>query len=511
MDETFMSNCKDLAVRIGLNEGRFLLGSGVVLAPGHRKYALILTAAHLFDRLNPENDGRLHIFFMGNKNPLQMVNLDYCRKMEFAELTDRETAHLYIHPDYKIKSEGYPEYDAAVLQIPFFPWMASLPEFQLVGTRKIENPFLVGFPSKDNASQNDPHYKRKVNFVSFEGDIFSKEVELIDQHNTNLVVRKVYKDSSPWNTGNEKLDGLSGGGIFSQVRQGIVFNGAFAMTKIAGEDSYYATEGGVFVDMLQRFGVSFVDPPQIDRIRKEALSLFREEDDNGSYRWFQKESKDYIGGLDGDLFLEDSLIKTDALPCPESRALCPTFYAGKLIGSVLFSSLYGISPADVNDQVVEIDGDQVHLSHICSEVCVEMVVQEAFLRQGYSAHGPFKNKSIFVVNGKNPLATRLVKRARCHKIIWKVLGRMPEEFKYSEDYSCVSELISDESKANEFPTFDIIQGDLAQAQMAFLPLRYLEEYMYNDLPDMDDLKDDVDTLLAQVWEDKQECQQKTTN
>ena len=511
MDDIFRSNCKDLAVRIGLKKGRFLLGSGVLLAPGHRNYALILTAAHLFDGLSFDKDGQLHIYFVGLKTDPQNMNLSYSRKTVFTELSDRKTAHLYIHPDYKVKKEDFPECDAAVLQIPFLPWMATLPVFQLVGQREIKTPFLVGFPNKDNAGQNDPRFKRDAEYVTFRGDIFTREVELVEQNSRNLVVRDVYRDSSPWNTGNEKLDGLSGGGIFSHVRQGIVFNGAFVMTKIAGEDSYYATEGGVFVDMLQRFGVSFVDPPQIDRIRKEALSLFREEDDNGSYRWFQKESKDYIGGLDGDLFLEDSLIKTDALPCPESRALCPTFYAGKLIGSVLFSSLYGISPADVNDQVVEIDGDQVHLSHICSEVCVEMVVQEAFLRQGYSAHGPFKNKSIFVVNGKNPLATRLVKRARCHKIIWKVLGRMPEEFKYSEDYSCVSELISDESKANEFPTFDIIQGDLAQAQMAFLPLRYLEEYMYNDLPDMDDLKDDVDTLLAQVWEDKQECQQKTTN
>lgn len=502
MDDIFRSNCKDLAVRIGLKKGRFLLGSGVLLAPGHRNYALILTAAHLFDGLSFDKDGQLHIYFVGLKTDPQNMNLSYSRKTVFTELSDRKTAHLYIHPDYKVKKEDFPECDAAVLQIPFLPWMATLPVFQLVGQREIKTPFLVGFPNKDNAGQNDPRFKRDAEYVTFRGDIFTREVELVEQNSRNLVVRDVYRDSSPWNTGNEKLDGLSGGGIFSHVRQGIVFNGAFAMTKIAGEDTYYATEGGVFVDMLQRLGVSFISPPQLDLIRQDSIAHFREEGDNPSLKWFQKESKDYIGGLDGDLFLEDAFIKTDALPCPENRLLCPKFYAGKLIGSVLFSRLYGISPAEVNDQVVEIKGDQVHLSHICSENCVELVVKDALLGQGFSAHGPFRNKSIFVLNGKNSAAAKLVKKAKCQKIITNVLGRMPENFINGDDYSGVYQLLSEDNRDTEFAYFDIIQGDLARAQMAFLPLRNLEEYMYNDLPDMDDLKNDVDTLLAQVWEDK---------
>lgn len=497
MNDCIRRKCDDLAVRIGLNSDRSLLGSGVVLAPGHKRYALILTAAHIFCGLNSDSDF-LCLYFVGHSKDPQKTELSFVQYEDFNELPNDKTAHLYIHSNYKQKHDQYPENDAAILQIPYTPWMSSLPVFQL-GRQEIESPYLVGFASKDNISQNNRDFIMDSRFVSLRGDLFSKHVKLINQNNRNLVVKDVFQNNTPFNTNNYKLDGLSGGGIFSYVKQGILFNGAFVTDRIRGEDSFFATDVSVFREMINTIGFEIEYHVNTSTIQKDSLECFMNAGDERAFEWFRKKSDDYLKSLDQRSFFKDSFVSSDSLSCTEYRPACPTYYVGKMIGTVILSSVYGIIPEEVNEQHITINNEEIRLLHICSENPIELVVQEALTGSAFSADGPFRNKSIFVLNGKNPVAYKYVSMGRCQRIITSVLGRMPEDFRYREDYSDLYDLLSENNRTDEYVGFSIIQGDLAKTQIAFLPLKELEAAMENTVPDEELLKEDIDDLIRRVW------------
>ena len=519
MDESLTRLGKSLAVRISLDGGSRLIGSGVILVCELNNYALVFTAAHVLDLIWESANRLVHFCFAdeGNNQHILKVTLkkEDCWKSE----CKNNLGHVYVHPKYvpyKVKNptnekaatklsekstckDDYPQYDAAIICLPFCEWMSRLPKFEICeydqGTAMI-----VGFPLGYDKIISEESF----GFENFRGNIFYKEITVENQHAVNLVIKDINSDRNILCTTDYSLNGLSGGGIFTKDKYGLKFHGAFVSDRGEKGKTYNATSSIVFQEIMKCFHINPSLPHTMETILKEAGKRFDPRVDEHAQLWLRNNTESYLSEEQVDIFFQQEFKESEIFPCESNRTLCPFYYVNKLIGKVLLGRVYRIDPLKINNQTIYLEGfdDEIHVEHICTEGSINQIVAEIIRKATVTEKGPYYNESIFIVSDRNQDRTKeIVQRRRCRRIITSIIDNRNTEWDVDEKFSVrIAGLLTKEHRKIKHLGFSTIKGDLAQANIGFIRLGNLEEVMKNTECG-EDLEYEVRSLMENVWKE----------
>ena len=502
MSDSFEKLCKRISVRIAVNGGTQLIGSGTILASELNNYALIFTAAHVLDYVyNNTSDNKVHFCFSMANDVQKNTVLELKRGEALTEICEDDIGYSYVHPEYVPGNEDYPQNDGAIICIRYCEWMKGLPSFQICEC-KLDKADLVGFPQKREADIKDWNIK----LAALRDGIFHKKVSIENHHLPNIVVNNVCSDSI--DSADYDLDGLSGGGVFTESAKGLAFNGAFVSTRVEDKDTYYATNATVFREIMDKYGIRVsMSPHNFERILDGAKDHFHIIIHDKARRWLSKKTVEYLGENCSQLFSSNDFANSDLLPCESYRPLCLQYYYGKLIGTVLMGVVYELDSSSIGNQIIRIGEPEtdVHLEYICSEKAIYQIVTEIIKSGAFSSEGPFYNGSIFIINSMNDeKPSELLNRFMCRNIIPSIVYSNIGEWGSCEKFSLlVGSLLSEEHKENENYLFSAILGDLNQANIGFIGIGELEKAMKLTGCKEKSLGSRVKKLIEDVWSEEE--------
>lgn len=520
MDELLTRLGKSLAVRIALDGGSCLIGSGVILACEMNNYALVFTAAHVLDCICENTDTLVHFCFADENNCQRSLEVTLKKGECKQSICGNNIGYVYVHPEYvphepksstneesasyllekSAHEDEYPQNDAAIICLPFCEWMRGLPRFEICEYDQ-GAAMIVGFPRDyDKKISKEDNYR----FENYRGNVFYKEVIVENLHTANLVIKDIAPNYDTLLTTDYSLDGLSGGGILTKSVYGLRFHGTFVSDRGEVIKAHYATNSTVFLEIMEHFHIEPDLAPTIQNIRMEAAKRFDLKVDEHARLWLLENTEHFLNKKLETLFLQKKYKESGIFPCDSNRALCPSYYVNKLIGKVLLEKVYKIDPLKINEQTIQIEGydNEIHVEHICTEESIEQAAAEIIRKATITENGPYYNESIFVVSDRNqekPKGT--IPRRRCRRIIASIIDKNYTEWEENEKYSeRIAGLLTEEHRKKKHRGFSIIKGDLAQADIGFVGLGDLEDLMKNTECG-GDLEDEVKKLMESAWKE----------
>ncbi len=496
MDEQiFKKECKRLAVRIASGADRSLVGSGVILVCEQEQYALIFTAAHVIESLN-KKPTEVHFCFSDSDDKQQELVLTIENGSKINSSLKANAARYFIHPDYEKRTKGYPKHDAAIIQIPYYEWMKNLSKFQLADP-KDEQAFLVGFPEK-----YDTKFDINEEFIEtgYRQNIYAEMIKIEDSNYNNYVIKNVDPARNPFYEIDYEINGLSGGGIFSNDANGLILSSIFVSTKNEGSDVYYATCANSFINLMHKYALrSSIN--DLEYIAEKSYKRFNPVVDEEALVWYRNKTDIFLKKEGLNLF-GGRFVQAGLLNCNSYRPLCSAFFISKLIGAVLIGTVYNIYEEDVNKQTVKINdyAEPVNIEYICSESRIEKIVADFLTGKAFSEQGVFKNQSIFIIGSKKDI-NDAVSRGRCRRIIDSIVIERSNEISASEEFlASVNGLLSEKNRNKKYVPFSVLRGDLTQADIAFVGQGRLEEVMKETQCLKENLESSVKGLIEKAWE-----------
>lgn len=498
MFHTLEEYSKRLAVRIALNGGKELIGSGTILVCELHNYALIFTAAHIFDDINNQPDKKVHFCFADENDNQKEIEILLRSGADWNGPYENNTGYMYLHPRYGKDNPKYPENDGAIIRVPYFDWMKGSPKFRICEIKETKA-MLVGFPEENDAVIEK---KKDLEFITYRGNIIQKMISVVNQHTANLVINGI----KPGNifTLDRGLDGLSGGGIISISPQGIMYNGAFASNRKIGADSYYATDSKVFLEIMDQYQLETEIPFNLNEIIKEASACFNVAADEKAYSWLKQHADEYIQNIDVGTFFRDKYIVSDIVFCKEYRPSCLYYYTNKLICRVLVGIVYEIKSGDEGEQLIKVGpSDQfVRVEHICSEGSFNRIVTETLKSKAFSSHGIFKNGSILIVSDKKQGKSDLISRKRCRRILKSIVDASYTEWENDEpSFSRIKELLAENHRDDKYIIPSIIREDFSHVNIGFVGIGRLKEIMVETECEKEKMNAQVKQLMLDVWQE----------
>ncbi len=496
MDVNFRAHCKRLAVRIALDNGQTLIGSGIILGCEQYKYALVFTAAHVIGKIESEDSSKVHFCFSDGEDNQRIQEITIKKGDGLKGKCEESTGYSYVHPKYVYKEEDYPEHDAAIICIPYYEWMRKLPKFQ-ISEPEIDEAMLVGFPAEYD---KEIESKKDFDHISYRGNIYDEIIKIENTKSYNLVIKGVNPFKKILSQIDHDVDMLSGGGIFSVGAHGLTYNGALASTKDLGKDSYYVSGFKSFIEIMNEYGLRIGFPDDLDFIFAEQFKrLNRDFDvDFMLFSWYKQNAKGCFRD-NKDILFDNHFMFSDILTCENYRPLCFDYRIGRLLGTIIIDIVYKIDPNKNGEQIIRVgDDEDIHVEHICSEKGIEYVVSEILRKGAFSNGGIFRNRSIFVINRYDRVSA-IVSRGMCRNIICNIGKRPFDDYSEFERFAASVKGLSN-GEVDENSLFSITEGNLTGVDIGFVELGRLEEAVKESLirKKSPDLK--VKTLMEEVWE-----------
>lgn len=457
-----------LKVRISVGEDKELIGSGFLYLFGSQQEALILTAAHVVDKIcTTENKAQLANFECNTINHgIKTISIPIVKASGSEELLP---GYAYVHKAYR-GEEGNYSYDAAIIVVNWEFWIEELPsimckKFDFQGKKAIGK----GFPdSMNNEYEVDAEHAGQKNIKGTLNNFEKGKGIRFSYDGTQNGNYKVSRD--------ELMKGFSGTGLIIEESSGYYFGGV--VSHGAGDENTAGTEMWIapsdfFIDIITDIKVTLpkleISLDSIEALKLKELPL----SDSSIYKL--KESM-YIGIKYGGWtrkYFESNSKDFDQLHCEESRDSCKKYIDGLLKRAVIFQSLNVplthkenyLKPNSLSQQ----GNEKIFLEYLCTEepsggIVFELVENHYFVRDRY-----LDKATIFIVNGKQKIsiAKRKNVRGMMTSIVNDKVNLDLKEFGINQEKISQSE-------------FDIIMGRITDCKMAMVAIDELISCMEGD-------------------------------
>lgn len=473
-----------LKVRISVGEDRNLIGSGILYLLASQEKALILTAAHVVDKIYSTDNNMQQANFecCTLEHDIKTISIPIKKATDSGELV---SGNAYIHKEYNGELGGYC-YDAAVIVVNSEIWMEKLPRIQLRKYEfKVNEAIGTGFPismdseykeGAEHSGQNDIRGTLK-NYEEGKGVRFSYD----GMQNVNY---KVVRD--------ELMKGFSGTGLIVAESSGYYFAGVVSHGagdgKKAGNEMWIAPSDffiDIIFDVVGNLPKLETSKAIIDGLNMNDLTL------SNAIVYKLKEQM-YLGVKYGGwtrAYFEENSKEFEQLFCEGNRDSCLNYVEGLLKRAVIFQGLNVPLINDENylklDSSDQLENDNILLEYLCTEKQTGGIVFE-LLENHYFERDQYLDKStIFIVNGKNRILP--VKRRNIGGIMTDIVHDIAKlELK---EFGIMQEKISQSE-------FDIIKGKITDCKMAMVAIDDLFSCM-KGVPEKDE--ENLKGELNHLW------------
>lgn len=462
------------AVRIAVEDGQELVGSGVLYVTG--KTAFVWTVAHVVDRImveeRKERQIRLSFYnpFLEDTHHYQVLELQAILADDTNKLA-QSNALIYKDPNYK--KEGHIR-DVAIIQIPWQPYMNNL--VPLNGVELIDGSKVlgVGFPSSMNNEWKKDSENELAGRKCFEADINNSSTE----EGFNIVVKGTqYEDDVTRET---VMEGFSGSGIYSNnaLSKGIVGLISKPVGVKSAGNMVSCTKTCWYIELMRKFKLVEEIPNSFEQF----VDIFFANIGNNvipenKKAYVEEVIRNSINISPNELSFDKTFEKI--LACEGRRHACNIYWVGQLKRIMIFS-LLGISKSKCKEYRVEkykiAPLSDVGIEFLCSEDRMENIVHN--IKRDKKVK---KKNTIFICNG-------IDKGIRDNRLTRKECMNVVADITKGDNYS---------RKNNNI--FSIIHGDRIEENIALLGIDRLVQKVIDEAPNEREVKKKVKIEVKEVW------------
>lgn len=486
MDGNYM--IEKYAVRIAVDNGEKLKGSGLLYTSNPGKYSIIFTAAHVIYDGAGKVYNNLYLSFKDINSNYQVIKIK-TKHVFGKETTLIKEGNVYIHSKY---SNSPLNFDAAIICIPWSEWMSELQAFR-IGECKTED-YLIGygFPESMNKEWTTDRVLEHGGKDKIAGTAM-KHTEYLYSLSFDLnIVRSGIKIENV-------VEGFSGTGLFVQNKDTLEFTGVISKPRGEGtsQNTLWVCSAKTFLDIMDEYSLNIVPPstfePYIARIT-ETFAKVRQPAKDYFVEIAYKVIKDNI--LPEHL-LDDSFLD---LKCDGERKLCEQYFLGQFKKCIILYLINGNEQIRQKPNMVIIPApynESVCVEFLCSEAKAESVIADLVNKNYFAEQSPLNDGTIFLWNGGIGQHRKNEEFKRCE--FRAILTDIADGLRKNSNMHEVLKLLSSLLKSKEYK-FDIVEGELQEINFALVGIEKFLEIIENNKGDDIKTKSKIGELLKEIWE-----------
>lgn len=459
------------AVRIAVDDGKELVGSGVLYVTG--KVAFVWTVAHVVDSIIPEGktERKIRLSFCApfeeDSHHYKVLELQ-ARKADGASVLSEESALIYIDSNYNTDDHIH---DVAIIQIPFQSYMYNYIPLIDVKLNVGDKAVGVGFPGSMNKEWRKDSENELAGRKCFTADI--NNASTVEGFNIEVKGTQFEDDV----TRESVMKGFSGSGIYSSnaMSKGIVGLVSKPVGKKSAGNMVSCTKIGWYFELMKNLNLIEEIPDSFESY----ADLILEDIGNSII----SEKREYIRNvLRNRIIRELKQLSFDEkfenlLVCQGRRHVCGTYWSGQLKRIMIFFFL-DIPKNKYGDNRVEKYKislvDVVDIDFLCSEDGMEKIVHN--IKSDENAN---KKNTIFICNSINHgLRTNCLDKKACARII---------------------NVNKAGNRSDKKKRFNLIHGDNKEENMALLGIDRLIQKVIDGAPNEKEVKKKVKGEIKEVW------------
>lgn len=472
-----------LAVRIAVNKGETLIGSGVLFVREKNSSILILTAAHVVGNIWGKSNKEADIYIscrddLGHQKIIEAKVSESCKEDNIIEANK-----VYVHKNYD--SDNY-YYDVAIIVLSWEEWMKDIESFQMGEFKNIEEATGCGFPSsKDNEYNKDSALAGKK-FINGDLTHYDKKKGICYSYRQDGVYH--YKISRE-----DVVKGYSGAGLFAERECGEVFMGIVSQgagNKDTAGNELWAASSSMFLELFEMYNVRLEAPesfqPYIEMAKQEIAW------NKPANRFFTDCCNTLIQSINlTPLVMQKNTKEFDRFLCEGNRSYCDFFIAGQLKKAVVFHILN--IPLVSEDHYLVMpepyEKEKVNVEYLCTEEKFYDFIG-TLVEKGYFKSEKYLNKpTIFICNGKGGNGKDYFSRKNCQTIIPNIADQIISTHEIRDKFGL---------EEVELVEFNIIRGKISSCNLCFAGIDYMIKQIDSDSNDK--VKTNMEGELIKLWE-----------
>jgi len=490
-----LANVRSCAVRIAVENGQNLKGSGTLFVRKRGDYALVFTAAHvvkgIFEKPH-STEVQLYLSLMAGTDASRTIQLSV-KLISIKSKVEAEPGCIYVHKAY---AETSLENDAAIICVPWEDWMDSLQPFTIDKCQLGTEQNGCGFPESMNCEWKNDGQNELAGILQFKGNaVGNSDSRYSVRYTPNVSGTEISRDNM--------MEGFSGGGLFEQHNGSPVLTGI--ISKSCGDETaggmLWACDATLFLDIMKENEIKLEVPESFQQYKDSIVMSF------ASHRrdardYFSEKAEDLIenAGLKPEDFIEKSYSE---LRCDGRKEICGTHWEGQLKKAVIFCGLNGIQKDKIMHPLIAMPvphaTDKVQVEFLCTEASVEEVICELVKNDYFSKDGILKDKTIFLLNGKKGKIHEkdLFSRSDFRGIMVDIAGG---ELKSYAKHTLYKKMQGLWPEKEQMSTFNIISGNLSECNLALVGIGRLMETIEQGEGQEEKMKKKMGDLLTSLWE-----------
>lgn len=452
-----------LAVRIAINDGKNLIGSGVIFIREKESPIFILTAAHVAKKILQQTNQKVDIH-INCKSPSGQQEVIKATVSEASKNDDFMTINkVYIHKKYDdIKLH----YDVAIIVLPWKEWMSGIESFQMGKFETKEEAIGYGFPISMDSEYDIDNTLAGKKFI--EGHLVFDGLE--------KGIRYSYKQEGPFDFKCKREDivnGYSGSGLFVERECGTVFMGVISQgagEKETAGSELWAASTNMFLELLEMYNVK-LEPPKSFKIYID-MAIEEISWNTQATRFFKDCCYSLINDNDiTPLSMHKNTKAFERFLCNGNRNYCDVYITGQLKKAVIFSVLDISLDNNEHNMTLPYEEGKVNVEYLCTEEKYYCFIG-SLVEKGYFKEERYLNKpTFFICNGKGENSKIGFSRRQCQTMIPNIADEINSKYEIREKFG-IDELVSSE--------FDIIKGKLSRCNLCFIGVDNLINRIEND-------------------------------
>ncbi len=478
---------ENYAVRIAIDDGSVLKGSGILYTSNQGKCAMIFTAAHVIHDEKGNVYKNLYLSFKDTNNHFQVINIK-TKHVSNEELSSVESGNVYFHTSYNFSSL---EYDAAIIFIPWFEWMNDLLAFRIGECKTGDSLLGIGFPESLNRewkANGVLEHGGKDNFcgIGIKHSEYSYSVSFEFSKASGIKIENA-------------MTGFSGTGLFVQHKTSLEFSGVISAPRgtKSSKDTLWACSAKTFFDIMKQYSLNIVPPPSFEPYIEKITETFAR---------CRQPAKDYFVGnaykvIDQNVLPKHILNDSFAdLQCDGERKLCNHYFLGQFKKCIILYLINGNEQVGQKRNMVKIPdpyNEVVFAEFLCSEAKAEDVIYDLVDKKYFAEQSTLNDGTIFLWNGgiHSHDKYEVFKRKEFRGILTDIADSMRKDNNMREVLKSLSLLL----KTKEYK-FSIIEGELQETDFALVSIeKFMNVIEHNGGDDcMTKLK--IGELLKEIWE-----------
>ena len=476
-------------VRIAINNGEKLKGTGVLYVPQDEKNAMVFTAAHVIRAIFKDNEPvELYMSCSDSNNIYKTVKVK-SKITESKSIIDGDVYPILIHPEYDDRELLN---DAAIIFIPYYEWMNNAGNYS-IGTKKVADSQIGwGFPESTNSEWKKGSQSELAGKKMISGTVGVKEDKrYVLSYSMNLLERKM--------TRKDIMEGYSGCGLFSNTEYGLTLSGVISK-EYGAETSgmmLWASSANLFIDIMSGYDINVDFPDSFQNYIEPVLKTFLKRRQGAkSYFYDVAELLIHRDKLSPEMVIKESSEFYDKLSCERNRRGCNFYWEGQLKKAVY---LYGsIEAKSMATPILQMPApyleDTVRMEFICTEQSADDIICELIQKDYFTAEGKLDDGTIIILNGKGGSLSlnEMIPRGECRNIIVDISKDYLSSMEYNKKFS---KLIATKSKTK----FDIVRGNISECNIAVVGIDTLMRPISQGNGEPDNVKKEIEGDLLKIW------------